>query len=283
MAASRANRLRLCWRPTQQRLTDRLQRYEQLDYTYVEVGATCAASLPAGYHHIDHSTIAGTGHKTFALLAKALWGWQLQRCAGLVVATSHDTVTIGVTVLNAIPGRPGLVAPCRVVESSMTPAAWLLLRDAARSPAAGRGTVHGGVRRGRKGRTAHRVVQRANRTCPARSAGGAPGPAGPQRSVCRGSLPHRRAPRSTPARAPDPRSADDYPSRPAGRSRPVPRRSRFDGGDSRHPRGARRRWRPSGRAVASSIPDTWKIGRNFGRNSADSPARLLTITARDEL
>jgi len=120
MAASRANRLRLCWRPTQQRLTDRLQRYEQLDYTYVEVGATCAASLPAGYHHIDHSTIAGTGHKTFALLAKALWGWQLQRCAGLVVATSHDTVTIGVTVLNAIPGRPGLVAPCRVVESSMT-------------------------------------------------------------------------------------------------------------------------------------------------------------------
>jgi len=116
MAASRANRLRLCWRPTQQRLTDRLQRYEQLDYTYVEVGATCAASLPAGYHHIDHSTIAGTGHKTFALLAKALWGWQLQRCAGLVVATSHDTVTIGVTVLNAIPGRPGLVAPCRVVD-----------------------------------------------------------------------------------------------------------------------------------------------------------------------
>ena len=116
MAASRANRLRLCWRPTQQRLTDRLQRYEQLDYTYVEVGATCAASLPAGYHHIDHSTIAGTGHKTFALLAKALWGWQLQRCAGLVVATSHDTVTIGVTVLNAIPDRPGLVAPCRVVD-----------------------------------------------------------------------------------------------------------------------------------------------------------------------
>lgn len=105
MAASRVNRLRLCRRPTQQRLTDRLARYEQLDYTYIEVGATCAASMPAGYHHIDHATIVGTGRQTFTVLADALWGWELQRAAGLVVATSCETMTIGATMLNAPSAR----------------------------------------------------------------------------------------------------------------------------------------------------------------------------------
>ncbi len=116
MAASRVNRLRLCWRPTQQRLTDRLARYEQLGYTYIEVGATCAASMPAGYHHINHATIVGTGRQTFTVLADALWGWELQRAAGLVVATSCETMTIGATMLNATVGAASLLAPCRVVD-----------------------------------------------------------------------------------------------------------------------------------------------------------------------
>ena len=108
--------LRVAWHSTPQRLRDCLDRYERLDFSYVEVGATCAATLPAGYHHIDHSTTIGTGHKTFTLLAEALLRWDLQRMAGLVVGTSHDAVTIGATVLNATPGRPTLIAPCRVVD-----------------------------------------------------------------------------------------------------------------------------------------------------------------------
>lgn len=108
--------LRVCRNPTPQRLRERLARFEQLAVTYPEVGATCAATLPVGYHHIDHSTIVGTGRRTFTVLAEALLGWRLQRVAGFVVATSQDAVTLGATVLNATAGPAGLVAPCRVVD-----------------------------------------------------------------------------------------------------------------------------------------------------------------------
>lgn len=108
--------LRWTWRPTPQRLRTRLNRYESLEHTYLEVGGTCAATLPVGYHHIDHSAIVGTGRRTFTLLAESLLSWRLQRYAGLVVATSHESVTIGATILNATPSRPAMLAPCRVVD-----------------------------------------------------------------------------------------------------------------------------------------------------------------------
>lgn len=108
--------LRVCRHPTTPRLRAHLERYEQLRFTYAEVGGTATTPLPVGYHHIDHSTVIGTGQRTFGALAEALLSWRLQRAAGFVVATAQHTVTLGATVLNATAGPAGLVTPCRVVD-----------------------------------------------------------------------------------------------------------------------------------------------------------------------
>lgn len=108
--------LRLLWHPTPSRLAESTAALDRPDLTYAEVGATCSARLPPGYHHIDQSTTVGTGQRTFDLLADAVLSWRLQRTAGFVVATTHARVTVGATVLNCLGAPLGLVAPCRVVE-----------------------------------------------------------------------------------------------------------------------------------------------------------------------
>lgn len=109
--------LRLLWHPTPSRLAESVDALDSLDLTYAEVGAaTCPAALPSGYHHIDHSTVVGTGQRTFDLLADAVLSWNLQRTAGFIVATTHERVTIGATVLNCLGAPFGLLAPCRVVD-----------------------------------------------------------------------------------------------------------------------------------------------------------------------
>lgn len=108
--------LRVRWHPTPSRLARSVAALESLDLTYAEVGATCAATLPSGYHHIDHSTIVGTGQRTFDLLAGAVQSWNLQRTAGFIVATTHERVTVGATVLNCLGTPFGLLVACRVVS-----------------------------------------------------------------------------------------------------------------------------------------------------------------------
>lgn len=55
--------------------------------TYAEVGATLAAELPAGYHHLDERRRLG-GREVFDAAADFVLGWGLQREAGLRVPTS---------------------------------------------------------------------------------------------------------------------------------------------------------------------------------------------------
>lgn len=108
--------LRVRWHPTPSRLARSVAALESLDLTYTEVGATGAATLPSGYHHIDHSTIVGTGQRTFDLLAGAVLSWNLQRTAGFIVATTHDRVTVGATVLNCLGAPFSVLVPCQVVD-----------------------------------------------------------------------------------------------------------------------------------------------------------------------
>jgi uncharacterized protein (UPF0548 family) len=80
------------------------------DLTYAEVGATLAAELPAGYHHLDVRRRVGPGDALDELGA-FIAGWGLQRGAGLKVPVA--TVEEGAELTL----RLGLVAiPVRVLR-----------------------------------------------------------------------------------------------------------------------------------------------------------------------
>jgi uncharacterized protein (UPF0548 family) len=92
--------------------SDRL-RLQQL--TYSEVGST-RAELPSGYHHVAREGVLGSGEGTFRRAAEALFGWELQRRAGVRVIPSTDRVTEAADAILLLGfGRLAISAPVRVV------------------------------------------------------------------------------------------------------------------------------------------------------------------------
>jgi uncharacterized protein (UPF0548 family) len=81
--------------------------------TYSEVGATAAAQLPPGYHHLSVSTQIGSGDQRFEQAADAVMHWGMQRGAGLRVRASSEVVDVSAVVVCTMMGL--LRAPCRVV------------------------------------------------------------------------------------------------------------------------------------------------------------------------
>ncbi|MDT5350177.1 MAG: hypothetical protein QOH91_3464 [Mycobacterium sp.] len=81
--------------------------------TYSEVGATAAAQLPPGYHHLSVSAQIGTGDQRFEQAADAVMHWGMQRGAGLRVQASSEVVAVSAIVVVKMLGL--LRAPCRVV------------------------------------------------------------------------------------------------------------------------------------------------------------------------
>lgn len=91
---------------------DRLRRQ---DLSYAEVGQTRGA-LPANYALMSRRATIGRGREQFESAAAALFGWQLQRRAGVRVRPSSATVTDGaVAVLLLGLGPLAVRAPVRVV------------------------------------------------------------------------------------------------------------------------------------------------------------------------
>ncbi|HVV77192.1 MAG TPA: DUF1990 domain-containing protein [Mycobacteriales bacterium] len=96
------------------RLAAVLPQYDRRDLTYSEVGATQDSELPAGYHHTRLRRLVGNGKDAFDRAADVTMAWDIQRGAGLAVA-SAGSVAVGRTVALGL-GKPiGLVIPCRVV------------------------------------------------------------------------------------------------------------------------------------------------------------------------
>lgn len=86
-----------------------------MSLTYPEVGGT-AGPLPPGYHHLRRSRVVGHGRARFEQAAEALMTWQVQRGAGLAVASTADRAAPGVEVRVRLGVGPLAVsAPCRVV------------------------------------------------------------------------------------------------------------------------------------------------------------------------
>lgn len=79
--------------------------------TYPEVGAT-AAELPAGYHHVQKSSVIGHGRDRFEQAAAAGMRWGMLRGAGLRVEATTAVAAVGTEVLVHL---GPVVAPCRVV------------------------------------------------------------------------------------------------------------------------------------------------------------------------
>jgi uncharacterized protein (UPF0548 family) len=94
---------------------DQISRLRASALTYPEVGATRAA-LPVGYHHVSREGRLGLGEETFARASAALFGWELQRRAGVRVLPSSPVVVEGADAVLLLGfGRLALRAPVRVV------------------------------------------------------------------------------------------------------------------------------------------------------------------------
>ncbi len=82
-----------------------------LPLTYTEVGAT-AGPLPAGYHHVQKSSVIGRGRRRFEEAADEGMRWGMLRGAGLRVEATAEVAAVGSEVIVHLgPVR----APCRVV------------------------------------------------------------------------------------------------------------------------------------------------------------------------
>lgn len=92
-----------------------VQRLRRQDLTYTEVGQTSSV-LPAGYAQMSRELTIGRGVDQFSAAADALFGWQLQRRAGVRVQPSAERVSEGaVAVLLLGVGPLSVRAPVRVV------------------------------------------------------------------------------------------------------------------------------------------------------------------------
>lgn len=95
---------------------DRIERLAAAPLTYDERGATRRATLPPGYRHARHSAVIGTGLASLNQAADRLFGWELQRRAGVGVAASSERVREGAVALLTVGPKPlALRAPVRVV------------------------------------------------------------------------------------------------------------------------------------------------------------------------
>jgi len=93
----------------------RVRAYLTEPVTYEHVGAT-AGELPAGFHHVRRAQLLGHGRERFEWAAQQVLTFQVQRRAGLDVASSSPEAAPGVVVLVGLRLGPlRMVAPCRVV------------------------------------------------------------------------------------------------------------------------------------------------------------------------
>jgi uncharacterized protein (UPF0548 family) len=79
--------------------------------TYSEIGAT-GGTMPAGYHHLQKSSVIGRGRDRFEQAAAEGMHWGMLRGAGLRVEATAPVATVGAEVLVHL---GPVAAPCRVV------------------------------------------------------------------------------------------------------------------------------------------------------------------------
>jgi uncharacterized protein (UPF0548 family) len=90
----------------------KLDELTNLPFTYPDVGATAAATLPVGYGHLSETAQIGSGRKRFDEAGDAVLRWGMQRGAGLKVQASSEVITVDTVVLVHL---GFLRAPCRVI------------------------------------------------------------------------------------------------------------------------------------------------------------------------
>jgi len=95
----------------------RVRAYLTEPVTYEHVGAT-AGELPAGFHHVRRAQLLGHGRERFEWAAQQVLTFQVQRRAGLDVASSAPEAAPGVVVLVGLRFGPlRVIAPCKVVAT----------------------------------------------------------------------------------------------------------------------------------------------------------------------
>jgi len=103
-------------RPSPGVLARLLARLVDQPVTYPEVGATRAATLPAGYRHVQRSSVVGAGAGAFGAGRDALRRWEAQRRAGARLTPEMPALAPGTVVVSVLRVGPlYAVAPCRVV------------------------------------------------------------------------------------------------------------------------------------------------------------------------
>lgn len=114
--------MQIAWRPRPQRLAQELSRAVVEELTSPATRVLEDGSPPPGYVCLEARADLGSPHGSDRL-RRALMNWGLHRAAGMTVATSKPTASVGVSIVNAASiGPVVLLAPCRVVAVLDSPA-----------------------------------------------------------------------------------------------------------------------------------------------------------------
>ncbi|MFF7177456.1 DUF1990 family protein [Streptomyces sp. NPDC008121] len=83
---------------------------------YPGLGATASGPLPAGYHHLHHTTRIGHGRDAFETAGAAVTTWRMHRSSGARVRSAAVRAEPGAFVEISVGVGPlRLAAPCEVV------------------------------------------------------------------------------------------------------------------------------------------------------------------------
>ena len=104
-------------KPDAEHLSHFLARQRTAPLTYEEVGASFAAELPAGYHHVRAGTDLGAGDHVWDRACDGIRTWVAHRAAGITIAPADAPIEEGTTVAVVTSVGPlHVLASCRIVQ-----------------------------------------------------------------------------------------------------------------------------------------------------------------------
>lgn len=103
-------------RPSENELRGIAEQQRHENFTYDHVGATAGEPLPHGFHHVETSTVVGSGSEIFDDAAESLRNWGAHRNSGMSLVTTGPLRRGVVVIFSArMPLGGYVIAACRVV------------------------------------------------------------------------------------------------------------------------------------------------------------------------
>jgi uncharacterized protein (UPF0548 family) len=98
-------------------MSQMVEKLDNAELTYSDIGATLAGKRPEGFHHDHYEAVLGSGTEKYQRAVTGLKTWQAHRLPGMRVFPHNEEIRTGATVVVTVGTTiVSLAAPCRIVS-----------------------------------------------------------------------------------------------------------------------------------------------------------------------